>query len=486
MRATSDTREIEATQLAAFLRSLSTTAQLSTKQFLDYEQLAAGGVVLDETIEIVSELGRGGMGRVFLARDHALDRDVAVKFVNPAAVARDPARSLEVLGHEAKATARLNHPNIVSVYRHGSWKGFPYIVFELVQGISLADRLASGPLPLAEALDITRQLLRGLQHSHAAGVLHRDLKPSNIMLRQGLVTILDFGVSSVEWAEPRVRHHPTANSSDPTSRRAGTPAYMAPEQWQGDRQDQRTDLWAAGLLLAEMLTGRSPAADISTASVARDTARPYEVPLCQVAPRHDRQLLGPVAGVVTKATAFRPAQRYADAGEMLDALERATASRPSQRHWLLRAAAVMVMLATAGWVFAARAPVAAALAAPAAPAARSCEWSGSWATMSTSPTGRNLADIELAGREALIGSYGTGMMAGRVERYDGATTVFAGRWTRTDGSDSGGACQYGRFRLQSRHDADEGCIFTGHWSYCDDEPTSADGWWWRGRKLDDR
>ncbi len=468
---------------AAFVHDLVTIPSTRRDQTDDYELLSTGGVVIDDTIEIVRELDRGGMGRVFLGRDRSLGRDVAVKVLNAFDLTSEEKGSIESLAHEARATAQLKHPNIVTVHRYGSWNGLPYIVFELVEGDSLSERLAAGPLPLAEALPIARQILSGLQHSHSAGVLHRDLKPSNVFVRpDGSVTIIDFGIASMHWSEsaPAARR---AIEDDPTATaaRAGTPAYMSPEQWHGQPQDQRTDLWAAGLILAEMVTGKTPPT-VGTTTVERSWPPPEAFE--RVATRADRRRLREVAQLVRRATAVRPEDRYGDAGEMLAALDRVAARRGSR--WPVVAAVVAVAaVGVAGWRWLAPSRV----AGPVESAPR-CAWSGRWATLATSPTGSYPFDIEVTTDGASAeGRYSHSAMAGVIEEAGARSAApsirFRGTWSRLGGEPSGGPCAGGRFSLEAHHDADEGCVFTGYWSYCDDPPDATGGWWWRGRKLDE-
>jgi serine/threonine protein kinase len=221
--------------------------------------------------EILAPLGAGGMGEVYRARDGNLGRDVAIK-VLPAAFAQDADR-LARFEREAKTLAMLNHPNIASV--HGLEKsGLPLdadtmrggaLVMELVEGPTLADRIAAGPVPLDEALPIARQIANALEAAHEQGIVHRDLKPANIKLRpDGTVKVLDFGLAkSMEPAaglSPEASRSPTITSPMMThgGMILGTAAYMSPEQAKGRGADKRSDLWAFGCVLYEMLTGRRP------------------------------------------------------------------------------------------------------------------------------------------------------------------------------------------------------------------------------------
>src|SRR6187431_479863 len=205
--------------------------------------------------EIVSPLGAGGMGEVYRARDSRLDRDVAIKIL-PESVARDPER-LARFEREAKAVAALSHPNILALHDAGTEDGTTFAVMELLDGETLRDRLASGPLPVRRAIDTAVQVARGLAAAHAKGLVHRDLKPENVFLvADGQVKILDFGLAKA--ADPgdssaTATHAPAM--TDPGTV-IGTVGYMAPEQVRGHAVDARTDLFALGSVFYEMLTGQ--------------------------------------------------------------------------------------------------------------------------------------------------------------------------------------------------------------------------------------
>jgi serine/threonine protein kinase/Tol biopolymer transport system component len=221
--------------------------------------------------EITGQLGAGGMGQVWRATDAALGRQVALKSLDEAS-ARDPAR-LSRLDREARALAALNHPNIAAIYGIEQSGSTPALVMELVEGVTLADRIAQGRLPLDEALAIARQIIEALEAAHGQGIVHRDLKPANVMVRpDGMVKVLDFGLAkslqSSEAAGLRLSEGATRSAS-PTEVGVilGTVAYMSPEQASGRSVDQRTDIWAFGLILFEMLSGRRAFAADSTAEV---------------------------------------------------------------------------------------------------------------------------------------------------------------------------------------------------------------------------
>ena len=210
---------------------------------------------------VAGSLGAGGMGEVYRARDTKLDRDVALK-VLPAAFTADPDR-LARFEREARVLASLNHPNIAQIHGVEETGGTRALVLELVEGVTLADRIEQGPLPLDEVLTIGWQIAFALQGAHDAGVVHRDLKPANIKVREdGTVKVLDFGLAKdldpapAPDADPQ--QSPTLTAS--VTRMGGglilgTPAYMAPEQAEGQPTDTRGDLWSFGVVLYEMLTG---------------------------------------------------------------------------------------------------------------------------------------------------------------------------------------------------------------------------------------
>jgi eukaryotic-like serine/threonine-protein kinase len=225
--------------------------------------LAAGSRV--GGYEIVSLLGRGGMGEVWRATDTRLKRQVALK-VLPAAFIADPER-IARFQREAELLAALNHPNIAQIYGIEEADCVTALVLELVEGPTLADRIAEGPIPVDEALPIARQMAEALEAAHEQGIIHRDLKPANIKLRpDGTVKVLDFGLAKL--AEPTVRGaaqvvSPLTQSPTITSPAMatgigvllGTAPYMSPEQAKGRAADKRSDVWAFGCVLFEMLTG---------------------------------------------------------------------------------------------------------------------------------------------------------------------------------------------------------------------------------------
>ncbi|ABS25640.1 serine/threonine-protein kinase [Anaeromyxobacter sp. Fw109-5] len=192
--------------------------------------------------QVLRELGTGGFGVVYEARDEALGRRVALKMLRPDRSRGAP--EARWLVEEAEAAAQLQHPNIVALHDLGMYRGQPYLVFELLTGETLERRLRRGPLPPREALRIALGVASAVAHAHRHGVMHRDLKPGNVFLTdEGSVKVLDFGLAQLVGAE---------------AKRGGTPAYVAPEQWRGEPEDARADVFALGVMLHEMIRGTLP------------------------------------------------------------------------------------------------------------------------------------------------------------------------------------------------------------------------------------
>jgi Tol biopolymer transport system component/tRNA A-37 threonylcarbamoyl transferase component Bud32 len=216
--------------------------------------------------EVVATLGAGGMGVVYRARDSKLNRDVAIKLL-PDAFAGDAERAAR-FAREARLLASLNHPHIASIFGLEESGGRHLLIMELVEGLTLADRIAEGRIPLNEALAIARQIAEAIEAAHEQGIIHRDLKPANIKIRpDATVKVLDFGLAKATGGDSGLETQGTTVTGGIT--RAGmilgTPAYMSPEQARGKAVDKRSDVWAFGCVLYEMLTGR-PAFAGDTAS----------------------------------------------------------------------------------------------------------------------------------------------------------------------------------------------------------------------------
>ena len=208
--------------------------------------------------EVIAPIGAGGMGEVYRARDTKLKRDVALK-VLPEAFVADPER-LARFQREAEVLASLNHPNIAQIYGLEDSGDTTALVLELVEGPTLADRIAEGAIPLDEALAIASQIVEAVEAAHALGIIHRDLKPANIKITpEGVVKVLDFGLAKAfavgEGADSVLSQSPTLTKGTALGTIMGTAAYMSPEQAKGKPVDTRTDVWAFGVVFYEMLAG---------------------------------------------------------------------------------------------------------------------------------------------------------------------------------------------------------------------------------------
>jgi serine/threonine-protein kinase len=312
--------------------------------------------------EIRETLGVGGMGEVYLARDSKLNRDVALKLL-PETFAGDAER-IARFQREARTLASLNHPNIAAIYGVDEAEEHRFLVMELVEGEDLAERLKRGAIPVEEALDLARQIADGLEEAHEQGVMHRDLKPANVMITPGgKVKILDFGLARAFQGEAVDE---SDFSTSPTITGAltqahvilGTAGYMSPEQAKGKPVDRRTDLWAFGVLLWEMLTGKRlfEGEDIgdTLAAVLRAEIPWEDLPAAVPAP---------VRRLLERCLERDPRKRLRDIGEARVRLERWTSDPSSldiiavptvaaagKRAWLPWAvAAVGVVAALWGW-----------------------------------------------------------------------------------------------------------------------------------------
>jgi len=259
--------------------------------------------------KITTKLGEGGMGAVYRATDTKLGRDVAIK-VLPDSFANDHDR-LARFTREAQVLASLNHPNIAAIYGVEDRA----LILELVEGPTLAERLVHGATPLEEALPIARQIAEGMEFAHERGIIHRDLKPSNVKIRDdGTVKLLDFGLAKAFSLDEGSGSAELMNSPTLTGRATqlgvilGTAAYMAPEQAKGKAVDRRADIWAFGIVVYEMLTGKRgyQAEDVSETLAAVLTREVDWTALPAATPARLRTLLrdclrAPVGTVVFKA-----------------------------------------------------------------------------------------------------------------------------------------------------------------------------------------
>ena len=259
--------------------------------------------------EIVDQLGAGGMGVVYRARDARLQRDVAIKVLPVDALANDTARSR--FRREGLALAKLSHPSIAMVFDVGEWEGSSCIVMECIAGRSLADAIAAGPLTVREVLDLGVEIADALEEAHGQGIIHRDLKPANVMVTgKGHAKVLDFGVAKLLHGVDLSRARTETVGS------VGTPLYMSPEQATGADVDARTDIWSLGVLLYEALTGEPPFNASHPMAVLN--AITNETPKSVTSRRSD--VPGALDAVIMRALAKTPDGRYGSAAEMAEAL----------------------------------------------------------------------------------------------------------------------------------------------------------------------
>src|ERR1700727_3598999 len=270
--------------------------------------------------ELDGVVGRGGMAEVYRARDIRLDRIVAIKTLR-ADLARDPIFQAR-FRREAQSAASLNHPNIVAVYDTGedmaTGTPIPYIVMEFVDGRTVRDLLQDGHRLLPErSLEIIDGVLRALDYSHTAGIVHRDIKPGNVMVtRNGDIKVMDFGIArAVSDAQATMTQ---------TAQVIGTAQYLSPEQAQGKRVDARSDLYSAGCLLYELLTGRPPFTGDSPVAIAYQHVSENPIPPSRI----DPEIPPWVDAIVMKSMAKDPAHRYQSAGEMRNDIQRGLAGMP--------------------------------------------------------------------------------------------------------------------------------------------------------------
>jgi tetratricopeptide (TPR) repeat protein len=264
------------------------------------------------TFEVLAGIGKGGMGEVYLAQDTRLQRRVALKRI-PAHLASDPERVIR-FRREALATSALNHPNVVTVYEILAHEGGDLMVTELVDGVSLRQRMREGAVPFAAALDIVLQIARGLAAAHAVGIVHRDVKPANVMVRRdGLVKVVDFGVAK---SPPQPLAAPGRATAP--GELIGTVGYMSPEQARGLPVDARTDVWSLGVIFYELATGGSPFPGATPFDRLGAILEREPEP-----PSHRRPgLPAALDGVIARALAKDAADRYGDAAELAADLER--------------------------------------------------------------------------------------------------------------------------------------------------------------------
>ena len=266
--------------------------------------------------EILAEIGKGGFATAYRARDPDLGREVALKVLDPLLM-RDPAWVAR-FRQEARLIAALDHPRIVPIYEIGQAEGILFIAVKLLESGSLADRIAKGPLPWAEVVRLTGEIAEGLDFAHSRKVLHRDLKPANVLLdADGHAVLTDFG-----FARLVADHSLSVSVSGGV---VGTPAYIAPEVWDGEPPGKPTDLYALGCIVYEMATGAQPFRGATTPAVMRAHFQPLVLPAQW--PEGTPPGLG---DVLRTALAQAPADRYAQAGELAAAVAGLTDRSPGR------------------------------------------------------------------------------------------------------------------------------------------------------------
>src|SRR5438067_9926487 len=299
---------------------------------------------------LLEEIGAGGMGRVYRAMDERLEREVAIKIL-PAGALEDP-EARKRFRKEALALSKLNHPNIATVHDFDRQDETDFLVMEHIEGVTLAEKLAHGPLAEKEVLRLGLQLAEGLAAAHAHGVLHRDLKPANVRVTpEGRLKILDFGLAKLL---PQESHTATTASKSKLAA-AGTLPYMSPEQVLGEKLDGRSDIYSAGDVLYEMATGRRPFEDEQPSRLIDEIL--HQAP---VAPRAVQSRVSPqLESVILKCLEKEAENRYQSAGELAVDLRRlasvgaastaAVTARPRvrARAWWTAAAAVVIVLVMA-------------------------------------------------------------------------------------------------------------------------------------------
>jgi serine/threonine protein kinase len=273
--------------------------------------------------EIVGGIGAGGMGEVYRARDARLGRDVAIK-VLPASLVTDQDR-LRRFEQEARATAALNHPNILAVYDVGSHDGMPYVVYELLDGGTLRERLPQGSTSVRKAAELAVQIARGLAAAHERNIVHRDLKPDNIFVTtDGRGKILNFGLAKLVEADPASSEarSTTVNLDTTPGTVLGTVGYMSPEQVRGLPVDPHTDIFALGIVVYEMLAGRRPFQGSTTADTIAAIVKEDPADL----PAVERHIPAGLERIVDRCLEKTPSARFQTASDLGFALEALSSS----------------------------------------------------------------------------------------------------------------------------------------------------------------
>ncbi|HTI63572.1 MAG TPA: protein kinase [Gemmatimonadaceae bacterium] len=297
---------------------------------------------LGATHTIERELGGGGMSRVFVAEERALRRKVVVKTLSPDMSA---GVSFERFKREIMLAAQLQHPHIAPLLAAGEAEGVPYYTMPFIEGQSLRERLARGPIPLDEALTILRGIAQALEYAHVRQVVHRDIKPENVLLSHGVAVVTDFGIARAVTAAARTDSHTTLTALGSV---IGTPAYMAPEQAAGEAVDHRADLYAWGVIAYEMLSGAHPFAGSGSAR-AFLAAHIAQTPAPLAQQRAD--LPAALTLLVDQCLAKNPADRPGDAGAVLARLAIAAPGAKRTRGIVAVVSVAVVVIALLTWLF---------------------------------------------------------------------------------------------------------------------------------------
>lgn len=264
---------------------------------------------------IISQIGSGGMGEVYLAEDTILKRQVAVKLLNN--VSANNPDHLNRFFQEARAASALNHPNILTIYEIGDFEDTSYIATELVKGKTLRETIKSDEIVLNKVLDIVIQLANALAAAHEAGIVHRDIKPENIMLRDdGLVKVLDFGLAKLTQEKSKVADKDASTRMQVNTQAGiiiGTVAYMSPEQARGKRVDARTDVWSLGIVLYEMLTSRQPFRGETSSDVMAAILKTQPAPLAKL----NNEIPDELVRIVSKTLEKNRDERYQSVNDLL-------------------------------------------------------------------------------------------------------------------------------------------------------------------------
>ena len=331
-------------------------AALAAQSLLKEESAALVGKLLGH-YQIIREIGRGGMGVVYLAQDESLGRPVALKLL-PKHLTSDPNR-LRRFEREARAASALNHHNILTIYEIPRLVGHHSIATEFIDGVTLRERIKSKDLDLSETLKIAEQIASALEAAHEAGIVHRDIKPENLMLRRdGYVKVLDFGLAKLTEQEmvKSVSALAAIAGTNTDTGVMGTVGYMSPEQARGESVDHRTDIFSLGVVIYEMLTGQPPFEAKKAADVIGPIPEQEPLPLAHYLPESPAEL----QLIVNKALRRNKEERYQTIAEFLVDLKRVSSERPSNSNFTRRlslwAATLALVVAVSLWFYASRQP----------------------------------------------------------------------------------------------------------------------------------